>query len=63
MVYMVSGALPSEKCLVEEEYGDETELSTTGFFIFEIPAFWIDTVWKFHGLLTARIKSRLKALR
>jgi class 3 adenylate cyclase len=59
---MVTGAISSEHYLVEEDYGDGTELSTTGFFIFGILTFWIYTVWKFHGLLIAHIKSRLKAL-
>ncbi len=59
---MESAAIRSEEYFVEEDYGDGTELSTTGFFIFGILTFWIYTVWKFHGLLAAHIKSRLKVL-
>jgi len=59
---MESAAIHSEEYFVEEDYGDGTELSTTGFFIFGILTFWIYTVWKFHGLLAAHIKSRLKVL-
>lgn len=36
--YRVTGAISIEQYLVEEDYGDGTEISTTGFFIFEIYA-------------------------
>lgn len=60
---MASGAISSEQYFIEEDYGDGTEISTTGFFIFGIPTFWIYTIWKFHGLLTTHIRTRLQALR
>lgn len=53
----------TEQYFIEEDYGDGTEISTTGFFIFGIPTFWIYTIWKFHGLLTTHIRTRLHALR